>query len=406
MTAIDKTRKQPLTGLRRPRRRIEEPEASEKDGEPGTKAPSPRDERMTERKQTDDEQEQRELQYRAVVEDQTELICRWRPGGELTFVNQAYCRYFGRKREELIGKNFMQLIPIEDHEAVRKHFASINRDHPIGMHEHQVKSEKGEIRWQQWVNQGVFDTEGHLTDCQSVGRDITDRKQAELELLRSRAQLRDLASRFQTVREQERATMAREIHDDVGQAMTALKIGLSRLGKRLPKEARSLRDMTQDMSTIADDTIQTVQRICSELRPRLLDERGLTAAIEWQAREFQRRMGICCEVSLDPVDATLDPERTTALFRIFQESLTNVARHAEATIVTASLKRHADELVLIVKDNGKGITEDQVCDSESYGLIGIRERVHPWGGSVMIRGQGGKGTTVTVRLPCRAPPAP
>jgi PAS domain S-box-containing protein len=399
MSSIDRTREQLLAELEKLRRRVAELEASKKDGDPAVKAQHLRDERMTGHKQTDKEEPHSELQYRAIVDDQTELICRWRPGGELTFVNQAYCRHFGKKLEELIGKNFMQLIPIENHDAVRKHFASINRDNPVGVQEHQVIAREGEIRWQQWVNQGIFDREGRLTGYQSVGRDITDRKLAELELLRSREQLRDLAAHFQAVREQERATIAREIHDEVGQAMTALKIGLSRLAKRLPKAANALRDMTGDMSEIADETIQTVQRICAELRPRMLDELGLAAAIKWQAHEFQKRMGICCEVSLDPIDATLDQEYTTALFRIFQEALTNVARHAEATIVTASMKQHADELVLMVRDNGKGITEKQVCDSKSLGLIGIRERVHPWGGSVLIRGERGKGTTITVRLP-------
>jgi PAS domain S-box-containing protein len=403
MPVTDKTREQLLDELRRLRRRVAKLESGEKNDESGVKPRHPRDERLAEHGPTDENRRQSELQYRAIVNDQTELICRWRPGGELTFVNQAYCRYFGKKQEELIGTNFMQLIPVEAHEAVRKHFASLDRDNPMGVQEHQVLAHTGEIRWQQWVNQAIFDGEGQLSGYQSVGRDITHRKRAELDLLRSREQLRDLAAHFQAVREQERATMAREIHDDVGQAMTALKIGLNRLDKQLPDEATSLRDMTRDMSRIADETMQTVQRICAELRPRLLDELGLAAAIEWQAREFQRRMGIRCEVCLDPADASLDPELTTALFRIFQESLTNVARHAEATTVTASLNWQAHELVLMVKDNGKGITAEQVGDSRSLGLIGMRERVHPWGGDVSIRGERGNGTTVTVRLPCGAP---
>jgi PAS domain S-box-containing protein len=374
-------------------------EAHANDRAPMMRALDECEERVTGPTGTEEERRRSELRYREIVNDQTELICRWRPGGELTFVNEAYCRYFGKSREELIGTNLLSLIPAEDHAGVKEHFGSIDRRNPLGVQEHHVISPSGEIRWQQWVNRAIFDRDGHLTEYQSVGRDITERKQAELELQRSKEQLRNLAAHFQAVREQERAIIAREIHDEVGQAMTALKIGLNRLDKQLPEVPQSVRDMIVNMSSITDETIQVMQRICAELRPGLLDDLGLAAAIEWQAGEFQRRMGICCEVSLDPVDTTLDQDHATAMFRIFQETLTNVARHAEATIVTASLKHDARELVLVVQDDGKGITADQVSDSTSFGLIGMRERVHPWGGSVAIRGVRGKGTTVTVRLP-------
>jgi PAS domain S-box-containing protein len=399
VNAIDRTRERLLSQLTELRLRVAELEAHENDRDSITKALDACEERVTGPKGTEEDQRQSELRYREVVNDQTELICRWRPGGELTFVNEAYCRYFGKKREELIGTNLLSLIPVEDHASVKEHFDSINRDNPLGMQEHHVISPSGEIRWQQWVNRGIFDSDGHLAEYQSVGRDITERKRTELELQRSREQLRNLAAHFQDVREQERVTIAREIHDEVGQAMTALKIGLNRLAKRLPEATKSVRDMIANMSELTDETIQTMQRICAELRPGLLDDVGLAAAIEWQAGEFQKRMGICCEVSLDPVDTALDQDHATAMFRIFQEALTNVARHAEATIVKASLNQDARELVLIVQDNGKGITADQVSDSTSFGLIGMRERVHPWGGSVAIRGVEGKGTTVTVRLP-------
>jgi PAS domain S-box-containing protein len=399
VNSIDRTRERLLSQLTELRRRVAELEAHENDRDSIVSALDACEERVTRPKVKDAEQRRSELRYREIVNDQTELICRWRPGGELTFVNRAYCRYFGKKPEELIGNNLLALIPAEDHESVKEHFASIDQDNPLGMQEHHVIAPSGEIRWQQWVNRGIFDSDGHLIEYQSVGRDITERKRTELELQRSREQLRNLAAHFQAVREQERATIAREIHDEVGQAMTALKIGLNRLDKRLPEATQAVREMIVNMSEITDETIQTMQRICAKLRPGLLDDLGLAAAIEWQAGEFQKRMGICCEVSLDPVDTTLNQEHATAMFRIFQETLTNVARHAEATIVTANLKQDVRELVLIVQDNGKGITADQVSDSKSFGLIGMRERVHPWGGSVVFRGVRGKGTTVTVRLP-------
>lgn len=402
MDAIDKARERLLSQLAELRLRVARLETHENDRDSIVRALDACEARVL-RLEGTEEQQRSDLRYREIVNDQTELICRWLPGGKLTFVNEAYSRYFGKKREELIGTNFLSLIPVEDHASVEEHFASIDRDNPLGMQEHQVISPTGKIRWQQWINRGIFDSDGCLIEYQSVGRDITERKRAELELQRSREELRNLAAHFQAVREQERATIAREIHDEVGQAMTAVKIGLSRLDRQLPEATGAVHDMIANMSRITDETIQCMQRICAELRPGLLDDVGLAAAIEWQAREFERRIGIRCEVSLDPVGTTLDQDHATAMFRIFQETLTNVARHAEATNVTASLKQDARELVLTVQDNGKGITAEQVSDSKSFGLIGMRERVHPWGGSVTIRGERGKGTTVTVRLPAESP---
>jgi len=153
------------------------------------------------------------------------------------------------------------------------------------------------------------------------------------------------------------------------------------------------------MSELADATLQTVKRISTELRPGLLDDVGLPAAIEWQGEEFQNRTGIKCEVTIDPEDIILDRDRSTAIFRIFQETLTNVARHANAKRVKVKLKEKAGKLELKVRDNGKGITEKQISDHKSFGLIGIKERAHFLGGNVVFRGIQDKGTAVTIRIP-------
>jgi signal transduction histidine kinase len=234
---------------------------------------------------------------------------------------------------------------------------------------------------------------------QSMWRDITERKKAEEQLRRSEEQLRNLADHLQSVREEERTTIAREVHDDLGQTLTALKMDISWLGKKLPKDQETLLEKTKAMRKLTDMTIKTVKRISTELRPGLLDDLGLVAAIEWQAEEFQNRTGIRCELAVDPEEIILDRDRSTAIFRIFQETLTNVARHAKATRVTASLKEKDDKLELRVRDNGSGITKEQISDSKSFGLMGIRERVHPWGGEMKISGRPGKGTTVVVSIP-------
>jgi signal transduction histidine kinase len=228
--------------------------------------------------------------------------------------------------------------------------------------------------------------------------DITDRMRIQNELQDSREQLRNLTVYLQSVREQERTNIAREIHDELAQALTALKMDVSWLDHRLPIDAQSLSEKTKSMSKLIDSTIQTVKRISAELRPGILDDLGLVAAIEWQAEEFQNRTGISCNFTVDPQDLTIDQDRSTAIFRIFQETLTNVARHARATRVAVSLKERAGKLTLRVMDNGIGITEEQISDSRSFGFIGMRERVIPWNGKISFKGIPDKGTTVIVRV--------
>jgi len=226
-----------------------------------------------------------------------------------------------------------------------------------------------------------------------------DRKRAEEELRKSREELRNLSAYLQSAREQERTSIAREVHDDLGQTLTALKMDLSWLGKRLSGDQKSLLEKTESMSKLIDATIQTVQRLSARLRPGLLDDLGLAAAIEWQAKEFENRTGTKCELTLGFDDIPLDRDLSTAIFRIFQETLTNVARHANATSVKTSLKEEPGKLVLEVTDNGKGITENQISDPKSFGLIGIRERARFFNGEVKISGIGGEGTMVRVGIP-------
>ncbi|MBN1840742.1 MAG: response regulator [Deltaproteobacteria bacterium] len=226
-----------------------------------------------------------------------------------------------------------------------------------------------------------------------------ERKEAEEELRKSREELRNLSAYLQSATEQERTSIAREIHDDLGQALTALKMDLSWLGKRLPGDQKSLIDKTESMSKLIDATIQTVQRLSARLRPGLLDDLGLTAAIEWQVKEFENRTGTKCELTRSRDDFPQDRDLCTAVFRIFQETLTNVARHANATNVKITLKEELDKLVLEVTDNGKGITENQISDPKSFGLIGIRERARFFNGEVKISGMQDKGSTVRVSIP-------
>jgi signal transduction histidine kinase len=229
--------------------------------------------------------------------------------------------------------------------------------------------------------------------------DITQRKQAEKQLKLSQKRLRELSRHLESVREEERAYIAREIHDELGQTLTGFKMDLSWLESRLSDNQKPLIEKIQSMSNLIDTTMHTVRRISTQLRPSILDTLGLVAAIQWQAQEFQNRMGINCRVIIIPKDISVDRDLSTTIFRIFQETLTNVARHARATRVHIKLKKMANNLILEVRDNGKGITKSQISSSKSLGLIGIRERALLWGGEVNFKSVREEGTTVIVRIP-------
>jgi len=229
--------------------------------------------------------------------------------------------------------------------------------------------------------------------------DITDRKLAATELENSRGQLRNLTAHLQSIREKERSRIARELHDELGQLLTALNTEIILLGKKIPPELTALIERTQSLSSLIDMTMETLKRIYMALRPGMLDHLGLTAAIGWQAEEFHKRTGIPCRVSFAPEDIILEPDLTTSLFRIFQETLTNISRHAEASRVHVSLRATDRKIQLTVKDNGKGITREQMTKPNSFGLLGIRERAEYWRGTVTIKGKPGEGTTVSVAIP-------
>lgn len=239
-----------------------------------------------------------------------------------------------------------------------------------------------------------------LTKANSrLQRQIDKRIMTEKKLIKSREQLRVLSTHLQSIREDERTLVAREIHDELGQALTALNFDSSWLYNHLPKERDDLQKKVKSMLEIINLTMNKVKRLSSELRPGILDDLGIVAAIEWQANNFQDTTGISCDVDIEPDEINLDNEIGTAIFRIFQETLTNVARHAKASMVKVQLKNTKNSIVLRVNDNGIGITKKQIDSSSSLGILGIIERVRALNGEVRINGTQGSGTTVTVKIP-------
>lgn len=231
------------------------------------------------------------------------------------------------------------------------------------------------------------------------------RRSAE-QLRESHAQLRALSLHLQSVLEDERTRISREVHDELGQALTSCKLDLSWIANRLPREQKPLLEKTRALISHIDSTIQTVRRISSELRPAVLDHLGLVAALEWQANDFQNRTGIRCDLDARISETGLSPEVSTNLFRVFRETLTNVIRHAGATRVKVRLREHSGRLTLEVHDNGRGITPAEIKNPRSMGLLGMRERAALLGGKFKIGGVPGQGgTRVVVSVPIARPAA-
>ncbi len=226
-----------------------------------------------------------------------------------------------------------------------------------------------------------------------------ERHQAEVMLRRSNEQLRALTAHLQRVREDERTRISRQVHDELGQALTGLKLDLSWLAGHLPTRSQALRQKAQALSACVDATIQTVRRISTELRPGILDNLGLVAAIEWQAQEFQLRTGIRCTTTTLTPETMWNQGFSTTFFRIFQETLTNIIHHSGASRVEVTLAAEGQALVLAIKDNGRGISEAEIASAGAIGLAGMRERAALLAGEVIFTGVPGKGTTVTVRIP-------
>ncbi|HTR81118.1 MAG TPA: histidine kinase [Bacteroidota bacterium] len=229
-----------------------------------------------------------------------------------------------------------------------------------------------------------------------------EKRKAVQDLRISREQLRALSAHIQSVREEERTRIAREIHDELGQSLTALKMDIRWIQSRISvpdaENEEPVQSTIEAMTTLIDATIQSIRRIASELRPGILDDLGLIPAIEWSAQEFQFRTGIRCHFSTTTQEIELDRERSTAIFRILQETLTNVLRHAHASIVYISFEARSDLVILETRDNGRGVRTEEISSKKSLGLLGMKERAALLGGTVEISGIPNAGTTVTVRI--------
>jgi PAS domain S-box-containing protein len=315
----------------------------------------------------------------------------------ITKVNAAVLAQFSAREDQMIGRTPAELLA-HDIPGARARW----REFLDAGHLHQETDERT-LDGRPMIIEGdyicLYDREGRFIGHFGIQRDVTQRRQEENEILRSRQELRDLTARLQLVREEERTEIAREVHDELGQALTGLKIDLAWLKPRLA-DRPALAERVQSIIVRIDGAMDTVRRIATDLRPSVLDDLGLVAAVEWQTQEFERRTGITAQLEVQSSYEVNDVCATTA-FRILQETLTNVARHAHATRVKITLQVSAEELTLEVRDNGRGISKSDLLSSTSLGLIGSRERAIACGGKLIIRGIRDHGTIALLRIPLR-----
>lgn len=397
---------------------------------------------MTDRQTRDSEPKARALsRLAAIVKDSQDAILAKTLDGIITDWNPSAERLFGFAASEMIGQSVARLFP-PDRTGEHEKIMALIRDGKSIEHFDTVRLRKDGVPIDVSVTVSPLrDETDAVVGASTIARDITERKRVERELERLNADLearvvartvalvdanqklqveiaerkhaeetlqesyglvRALAGRIDAVREEERARIARELHDELGQALTALKFDLAALKQEFSRRNKRLRDKANEISLQIDATIKMVRRIATELRPGILDDLGLAAAVEWQAQEFQARTNIMCEMDL-PEEIEIGDAAATALFRIFQETLTNVARHAQATRVRIQMTIDESAVQLDVQDDGRGIALSDMRGKRSLGLLGMRERAELLGGSFKIHGASEGGTRVTIRLPLKTP---
>jgi PAS domain S-box-containing protein len=313
------------------------------------------------------------------------------------------CRITGYSAQELLERGFPDITHPDDLQAnidlAEQLIAGEVDRYSLGK---RYIRKTGETVWAR-LSVGLFrDRSGQPAWFLSVVEDISEQKQAEAELRGMHDKLRNLAVHLLSAREEERRKIAQEIHDELGQSLTAMKMDLRWVEKRLGPGTELLQDKVRGLVGMADQTISLVQRIAGEIRPRMLDDLGLAAALEWLGDDFMRRTGIRCDIVTDFPETLVGGNSATTLYRIVQEALTNAVRHSSARRVAVELARRGQALELRVTDDGVGITQEQIANPRSYGILGIRERTQGLEGNVAISGHTGRGTTIVVTVPLPA----
>ena len=341
-----------------------------------------------------------ERRYRAIVEDQSELIIRMMPDLTVTFVNGAYCRYFGRTPDEVLGKSLLEHLLPEERAREPRFVAGIAAATPTYERDAQVRDASGALRWMHWAARGMFNADGGLAEIQSVGRDVTDLKRAMDALGAARERLQGLSRRLLEVQEAERRHLARELHDDIGQGLTAIKLNLESVARG---QGSSMETRVGEALEATRHTIERVRQLSINLRPLQLDDLGLVAALRSHL-DRQARLGrLTPHFEIQEMPSKLTAEVEIACFRVAQEAINNIVRHARAGNVWLRLFVADERLALSVRDDGAGFdvatAQRRAAVGESLGVISMEERVALAGGTLQIHSAPGQGTVVVASFP-------
>ena len=296
---------------------------------------------------------------------------------------------------------WLQIVHPEDQAMMQDYFTNnVLTNHEFFNKEYRIlKINDGQMRWVHGLGELEFGDKGEPIKMIGTIQDITDRKKAEESLKHSEEQLRQLTMYMDTKTEEEKKRIAREIHDGLGQLLTGLKMDLQWIVKKWPQESELLKNKFTSMNSIIDSSVKEVQKLSVQLRPKMLDELGLLETIQLETRQFEERTGINCIIHFKPDEFEVEYDRSSTIYRVVMELLTNIYRHAKASIVTIHLELKKNNYILTVTDNGVGITQDQIDNSFSFGLISIIERINVWNGSVKFTGKINIGTTVRITIP-------
>ncbi|MBP8245049.1 MAG: PAS domain S-box protein, partial [Chitinophagaceae bacterium] len=333
-----------------------------------------------------------EVKYRTLVEKASDAIFIVDFTGKIKVVNPAGCQLAQYDEESLLHRTIFEFTIGEDLNRLPLQFQALAEGKTVTTERKLRRKDLSVIDVE--ITASRISEDRFLTFV----RDITARKMIERELLSSREEFRQLSNYLENIREEERVNISREIHDELGQQLTVLKMDISRLGKELPVNEKFEQDKSEILA-FTNAVISTVRKISSSLRPSLLDDVGLVPAIEWYCKDFSKRTGIQTNFQAGIQDLKLEEKIKTGLFRIFQESLTNIARHAGASQVQVSLDVKNQSILLLVQDNGKGFNQEEIAAKKTLGILGIRERAVMMKGDYTISSAPGKGTTTTVLVP-------
>jgi PAS domain S-box-containing protein len=347
-----------------------------------------------------------ELRFRTLTKTAPVGIFETDADGNTTYVNEAWMEYSGLSLKEAMNGEWMNMIHPEDREEQVNKWHTRSQKGEASFSEYRIIDRSGHLRWVSGRAIPLINDEGLITGYIGTISDVTRIKEAhELlkeshEALNERTeQLRELSTHLHKIREDERTTIAQEIHDELGQQLTGLKMDITWIRKRIKKEDNTINNKLDDAILLIDETVRSIKRIAAELRPSIIDDLGIVAAIEWQIKDFADRLGIEMQYQNDLDDEHLDPNISIGLFRILQESLTNIARHAKAKKVFISIVRSGGEVRLMIRDDGIGFDTSLKKEEHTFGLLGIKERTYMMKGDCQIHSKPGEGTGIVISIP-------